>query len=103
MKYLLACLLPPVAVYFSGGSMLTILGNVILTFFGFFPGVLHAAYIVSKHHRGQQEVWAMRHLHGANDEPLPARWPGIIAFPLALLVATPVWVFAWALWSQIQD
>ncbi len=45
MMYLLALVLPPVAVLLSGKPIQAIL-NVILTFFFWFPGALHAILVV---------------------------------------------------------
>lgn len=45
MMYLLAILLPPVAVLLSGKPMQAIL-NLILTLFFWFPGALHAILVV---------------------------------------------------------
>ena len=48
MRYILAILLPPVAVIIYNFSFSRLLTNVILTAFYFFPGVLHALYVVYK-------------------------------------------------------
>lgn len=45
MMYLLAIVLPPVAVLFSGKPVQAFL-NVILTLFFWFPGALHAILVV---------------------------------------------------------
>ncbi|GDX98430.1 proteolipid membrane potential modulator [Phycisphaerae bacterium] len=46
MRYLLAIVLPPVAV-FSTGRILQGLINIVLTILGWVPGVVHAALIVN--------------------------------------------------------
>lgn len=52
MRYLLAIILPPVAVLFSAGIGMAFL-NLILTICFYFPGMIHAVLIVSK--RDQQK------------------------------------------------
>ncbi len=46
--YLLAIILPPVAVFICGTPSQVIL-NVFLWLFGCLPGVIHAIYVVAKH------------------------------------------------------
>jgi uncharacterized membrane protein YqaE (UPF0057 family) len=46
MRYLLAILLPPVAVLMCGKPMSALL-NLLLTFFIWIPGVIHAFFIVN--------------------------------------------------------
>lgn len=45
MRYFFAIVLPPVAVLFCGKPFSAIL-NLILTFFGWIPGVVHALFVV---------------------------------------------------------
>jgi len=91
-RYLLACLTPPLAVYLCGGTFMGLLINVLLTGFGWLPGVFHAAWWVSSFDRSRHEVWAIRHLNGVN-EPSPVTWPFVVAFPLALVLTAPlVWL-----------
>ncbi|MDR6224235.1 YqaE/Pmp3 family membrane protein [Desmospora profundinema] len=47
MLYLLAIILPPVAVLFVGKPFQAIL-NLILTLFGWLPGVIHAVLVVNE-------------------------------------------------------
>ncbi|MFZ3578911.1 YqaE/Pmp3 family membrane protein [Virgibacillus sp. DJP39] len=47
MSYILAVLLPPVAVLFTGRPV-QVLINVLLTIIGWIPGVIHALYVVHK-------------------------------------------------------
>ncbi len=47
MRYLLAILLPPVAVFLHGSAGQTLL-NVLLTLIGWLPGVIHALLVVNK-------------------------------------------------------
>ncbi|MCR8921424.1 YqaE/Pmp3 family membrane protein [Dasania sp. GY-MA-18] len=48
MRYLLAILLPPVAVFLCGKPMVGIL-NIILTLCFWVPGVVHALFVVHSH------------------------------------------------------
>jgi len=48
MRYLLAILLPPLAVLFCGKPLQFLL-NIILTLCFFLPGVVHALLVVSNH------------------------------------------------------
>lgn len=45
-KILLACLLPPVGVFFEVGLGLHFWLNIVLTLFGFIPGIIHALYVI---------------------------------------------------------
>ena len=45
MRYLLAVLLPPVAVAFCAGTITTLL-NLLLTLCLYFPGMIHAVMVV---------------------------------------------------------
>lgn len=46
VKILLSILLPPVGVFLEVGIGLQFWINVILTLFGYIPGIIHAIYIV---------------------------------------------------------
>jgi len=48
MRYLIAILLPPLAVFLCGKPLLTIL-NVILTLAFWIPGAVHALFVVHSH------------------------------------------------------
>jgi uncharacterized membrane protein YqaE (UPF0057 family) len=48
VNYLLAILLPPIAVVAAGGSGREIVGNVLLTLLGWIPGLIHAVYVVRR-------------------------------------------------------
>ncbi|WP_077622765.1 YqaE/Pmp3 family membrane protein [Sediminibacillus massiliensis] len=52
MLYLLAIILPPVAVLFTGKPMKAIL-NLILTLILFVPGAVHAALVVKDYKNGK--------------------------------------------------
>jgi uncharacterized membrane protein YqaE (UPF0057 family) len=51
--YLLAILLPPMAVLLCGKPFQAIL-NLVLTLLGWIPGVIHACLVVSSHHADQR-------------------------------------------------
>lgn len=53
MLYLLAILLPPMAVPLCGKPFQAIL-NLVLTLLGWIPGVVHACLVVSSHHADQR-------------------------------------------------
>ena len=62
MLYLIAILLPPLAVLFCGKPFQALL-NLVLTLLGWIPGVIHACLVVSSHHadqRNQRLLDAMR-------------------------------------------
>ena len=66
MLYLLAILLPPVAVLLCGKPFQAIL-NLVLTLLGWIPGVIHACLVVSSHHadqRNQRVIDEMRRQSG---------------------------------------
>ncbi len=48
MRYLLAILLPPVAVFLCGKPVQGIL-NIFLTLLGWIPGMIHALFVVNSH------------------------------------------------------
>ncbi|TLS38856.1 YqaE/Pmp3 family membrane protein [Pseudalkalibacillus caeni] len=47
LNYILAVLLPPLAVAMTGKTGQTLI-NIVLTIIGWFPGAIHAAYMVHK-------------------------------------------------------
>lgn len=47
-RYILALLLPPVGVYLAYGLGTTLLLNIVLTVFGWIPGMIHAVWAISK-------------------------------------------------------
>jgi uncharacterized membrane protein YqaE (UPF0057 family) len=53
MRYVLAIILPPIAV-FSCGRILQGLLNILLTLLGWVPGVVHAALIVNDYKNDQR-------------------------------------------------
>lgn len=62
MMYLLAIILPPVAVLFCGKPIAAI-GNIVLTLFFWLPGAIHALMVVSTHNaekRQEKLIRAMR-------------------------------------------
>ncbi len=48
LKILLAVLLPPVGVFMEVGVGLHFWLNIVLTLFGYIPGIIHAVYIILK-------------------------------------------------------
>nr|WP_231734248.1 YqaE/Pmp3 family membrane protein [Calycomorphotria hydatis] len=48
IKVLFSILLPPVGVFFEVGFGLHFWLNIVLTLLGYFPGVIHAVYIIAK-------------------------------------------------------
>lgn len=49
LRYLLAILLPPVAIFLTYGFSFTLLVSIGLTLLGWVPGIIHAVWAVSKH------------------------------------------------------
>ena len=48
IRILLAILLPPLGVFFQVGIGLHFWLNILLTLFGYIPGIVHAVYIIAK-------------------------------------------------------
>ena len=66
MLYLLAILLPPLAVLLCGKPFQAII-NIVLTLFLWIPGIIHAMLVVSSHHadkRNQRVIDEMRRQGG---------------------------------------
>jgi uncharacterized membrane protein YqaE (UPF0057 family) len=61
MLYLLAILLPPLAVLLCGKPFQAIL-NILLTFAFWVPGVIHAMLVVSSHHADQRNDRVVKEL-----------------------------------------
>ncbi|HCR98729.1 MULTISPECIES: YqaE/Pmp3 family membrane protein [Halomonas] len=49
IKMIFAIILPPLGVFFEVGLKGHFWLNIILTLFGFIPGVIHAFYVILKH------------------------------------------------------
>ncbi|WP_408009441.1 YqaE/Pmp3 family membrane protein [Pseudalkalibacillus sp. A8] len=49
MRYLLAVLLPPLAVFLHGSKSQTLI-NIVLTIIAWLPGAIHALLVVNKGH-----------------------------------------------------
>jgi uncharacterized membrane protein YqaE (UPF0057 family) len=47
-RIILAVLLPPLGVYLATGLSTALVINIILTFVGYIPGIIHALWIVTK-------------------------------------------------------
>jgi len=48
-KILFAVILPPLGVFMEVGLTKHFWLNILLTFFGFIPGIIHALYVILKH------------------------------------------------------
>ncbi|ODQ44399.1 hypothetical protein PICMEDRAFT_37045 [Pichia membranifaciens NRRL Y-2026] len=48
IAYIIAIIFPPLAVLMAKGVGMDLVINIVLCILGWFPGMLHAAYIVSK-------------------------------------------------------
>ncbi|PKK48413.1 hypothetical protein CI102_8131 [Trichoderma harzianum] len=48
-KIILAIILPPVGVFLERGCGADLLINILLTILGYFPGIIHALYIILKY------------------------------------------------------
>jgi uncharacterized membrane protein YqaE (UPF0057 family) len=48
IRILFSILLPPLGVFFQVGFGLHFWLNIVLTILGYFPGVIHAVYIIAK-------------------------------------------------------
>jgi len=49
IKIIFAIILPPLGVFFEVGLTKHFWLNVLLTLFGFVPGIIHALYVILKH------------------------------------------------------
>nr|WP_298059667.1 YqaE/Pmp3 family membrane protein [uncultured Halomonas sp.] len=49
IKMIFAVILPPLGVFFEVGFKGHFWLNIILTLFGFIPGIIHAFYVILKH------------------------------------------------------
>lgn len=63
MLYLLAVLLPPLAVLLAGKPLQALL-SLVLTLLGWLPGVLHALFVVHNHYADQRQERLLRELKG---------------------------------------
>ncbi len=106
MRYLLAIILPPVAVAFSAG-VTAFLANLLLTLCFFVPGIIHAILILNGHyadtrhqemiHLYQQAIAAEAGIELIN--PRTAKMVGWIVLPLALIGLLFVALLAWGIWN----
>ncbi|KAF3073601.1 plasma membrane proteolipid 3 [Trichoderma afarasin] len=48
-KIILAIILPPIGVFLERGCGADLLINILLTILGYFPGIIHALYIILKY------------------------------------------------------
>ncbi|MGB8698415.1 MAG: YqaE/Pmp3 family membrane protein [Thermosynechococcaceae cyanobacterium] len=49
LRLLLSVLLPPAAIFLTYGISTTLVINILLTFLGFVPGIIHALWAISKY------------------------------------------------------
>ncbi|OED44269.1 hemolysin BL lytic component L2 [Endozoicomonas sp. (ex Bugula neritina AB1)] len=67
MRYFLAILFPPLAVFLCGKPIQGIL-NIVLTLLGWIPGVIHALFVVNAHladKRNEELISAIKNKNGA--------------------------------------
>ncbi|MFO7788319.1 YqaE/Pmp3 family membrane protein [Vreelandella utahensis] len=48
VRLILSILLPPLGVFFQVGIGLQFWINIVLTLFGYLPGIIHAVYIIAR-------------------------------------------------------
>ncbi|PAU80423.1 YqaE/Pmp3 family membrane protein [Halovibrio salipaludis] len=48
LRLILSILLPPLGVFFQVGIGLQFWINIVLTLFGYLPGIIHAVYIIAR-------------------------------------------------------
>lgn len=68
MRYFLAIILPPLAVFLCGKPIQGIL-NIVLTLLGWLPGVIHALFVVNSHladKRNKEVIEAINNNKGVN-------------------------------------
>lgn len=63
IKILLSVLLPPLGVYMEVGLTRHFWINIILTFLGYVPGLIHALYIVTEHAEHTQQLRSDHYSH----------------------------------------
>jgi uncharacterized membrane protein YqaE (UPF0057 family) len=68
MLYLLAIVLPPVAVLVAGGVFQALL-NIVLTACFVVPGIIHALIVVGNYHANQRNKELIRAMGGRPDKP----------------------------------
>ncbi len=56
-RFLLAIVLPPLAVFLNSGISSALLINVLLTLLGWVPGIIHAVWVLQKTEERQTEVY----------------------------------------------
>jgi uncharacterized membrane protein YqaE (UPF0057 family) len=71
MLYLLAIILPPVAVLMCGKPLQAVL-NLVLTLLFYFPGLIHALFVVNSHLADQRNEKAIKASEKQNKELIKA-------------------------------
>ncbi|MBF0469656.1 MAG: YqaE/Pmp3 family membrane protein [Desulfamplus sp.] len=56
LKILLSVLLPPLGVFFQVGIGMQFWINILLTLFGYLPGVIHAVWVIAKENAAKKEI-----------------------------------------------
>lgn len=49
VRFALGILVPPVGIFLTYGLSATLLINILLTFLGWVPGIIHAVWAIAKH------------------------------------------------------
>jgi uncharacterized membrane protein YqaE (UPF0057 family) len=62
LRYFFCVVLPPVAILLTGRKASLVL-SIILTFFGWLPGVIHAVLVVNDYHAEQRAERLARGIH----------------------------------------
>ncbi|MCY7275479.1 MAG: YqaE/Pmp3 family membrane protein [Phormidesmis sp. CAN_BIN44] len=57
VRFLLAIVLPPLAVFLNSGISSALLINILLTLLGWVPGIIHAVWVLQKTEERQTEVY----------------------------------------------
>ena len=61
MLYLVAVILPPLAVLLCGKPLQAVL-SIVLSLFFYFPGLIHALFVVNKHYADKRHQEVIREL-----------------------------------------
>ena len=67
MLYLLALLLPPVAVFICGKPVQGLI-NIVLCLFLWVPGIIHALFVVHNHHEDKRTDKIVKAIEAAGNE-----------------------------------
>ncbi|MBD2136628.1 YqaE/Pmp3 family membrane protein [Anabaena sp. FACHB-1237] len=56
LRLFLGVIVPPLGVFLTVGFSTTLLINILLTFLGWFPGSIHAIWVIMKYQENMDEV-----------------------------------------------